>query len=82
MTKRRGRVCSRGRRTERAARWLACAQPYVEQHRPLVVNCGDILAPSLMSTMTHGLHMVETIQLLGVHVAVPGNRKLASAARP
>mmetsp|Transcript_26756 Transcript_26756/g.39604 ORF Transcript_26756/g.39604 Transcript_26756/m.39604 type:complete len:548 (-) Transcript_26756:536-2179(-) len=67
-------VGNHGGRTERAARFLAAAEPYLRgDPKPLVVCSGDILAPSLMSTITHGKHMMEVMQLIGVHVGTLGN---------
>ena len=65
----------------RAARFLAAVEPYLQSEpKPLVVCCGDILAPSLMSTMTHGKHMMEVIELIGVNVGTLGNVSVIAAA--
>eukprot|EP00443_Scrippsiella_acuminata_P056958 CAMPEP_0115531126 /NCGR_PEP_ID=MMETSP0271-20121206/84870_1 /TAXON_ID=71861 /ORGANISM="Scrippsiella trochoidea, Strain CCMP3099" /LENGTH=477 /DNA_ID=CAMNT_0002963317 /DNA_START=1 /DNA_END=1435 /DNA_ORIENTATION=+ len=40
---------------------------------PLVCFSGDFLAPSLTSAFTKGRHMMEALELLGVHVGTLGN---------
>ena len=37
---------------------------------------GDLLSPSLLSTLTKGAHMIELVNALGVEVAVLGNHEL------
>ncbi|CAL4062120.1 unnamed protein product, partial [Meganyctiphanes norvegica] len=41
--------------------------------QPLILFSGDILAPSIMSTFTHGEQMVPVMNQLGIHCAVYGN---------
>jgi 5'-nucleotidase len=43
---------------------------------PLIVFSGDFVGPSLMSTITKGAHMIEMLNLLGVHCATFGNHEL------
>jgi 5'-nucleotidase len=40
---------------------------------PLIIFSGDALSPSLLSTITHGEHMVPILNAIGVHVAAVGN---------
>jgi hypothetical protein len=41
---------------------------------PCVIFSGDFLAPSLLSTSTHGLHMVPFFNRMRIKAAVLGNR--------
>ena len=43
---------------------------------PLILFSGDFVGPSLMSTITKGAHMIEMLNLLGVHCATFGNHEL------
>ena len=43
---------------------------------PLVLFSGDFVGPSLMSSVTHGAHMIDIFNLLGVHYATFGNHEL------
>ena len=43
---------------------------------PLILFSGDFAGPSLMSTVTKGAHMIEMLNLLGVHCATFGNHEL------
>eukprot|EP00931_Biecheleriopsis_adriatica_P056545 TRINITY_DN33503_c0_g1_i1.p1 TRINITY_DN33503_c0_g1~~TRINITY_DN33503_c0_g1_i1.p1 ORF type:complete len:549 (-),score=115.63 TRINITY_DN33503_c0_g1_i1:60-1706(-) len=60
-------------KSERALRMLLAMEPYIEKYQPLITFGGDLFAPSLMSTLTKGKHMMEVLELLGVHVATLGN---------
>ena len=60
-------------KSERAVRMLLAMQPHVEELQPLITFGGDLLAPSLMSSLTKGKHMVEALELLGAHVGTLGN---------
>ena len=40
---------------------------------PLIVNSGDVLGPSITSNVTHGSHMIEILNLIGVHYGCLGN---------
>lgn len=42
---------------------------------PLVVFCGDFVGPSLMSAVTHGAHVIEALNYLGVHYGTLGNHE-------
>ena len=59
--------------SERAVRMMLAMQPHVDALDPLITFGGDLLAPSLMSTLTRGRHMMEVLELLGAHVATFGN---------
>lgn len=41
----------------------------------LVTNGGDMLAPSLLSSLDKGRHMVELMNAIGVDMAAPGNHE-------
>jgi len=60
-------------KSERAVRMLLAMEPHVKNLNPLLTFGGDLLAPSLMSSVTKGKHMVEALDLLGAHVATLGN---------
>ena len=36
---------------------------------------GDLISPSLMSTLTRGAHMITLMNAIGVQAAVPGNHE-------
>jgi len=60
---------------DRAVRMRAAMEPYLSL-RPLVTFGGDAFAPSLMSTVTRGKHMMEVLELLDVDIATFGNHDL------
>lgn len=44
--------------------------------RPVVVtHGGDLISPSLLSSLTKGRHMIELVNMLGMNVAVLGNHE-------
>ena len=43
---------------------------------PLVIFSGDFVGPSLMSSVTHGAHMIEFFNAIGVHYATFGNHEV------
>lgn len=43
---------------------------------PLILFSGDFVGPSLMSVATRGAHILEMLNLLGVHCATFGNHEL------
>ncbi|XP_067145017.1 mannosylglucosyl-3-phosphoglycerate phosphatase-like isoform X2 [Centruroides vittatus] len=42
---------------------------------PLIIFSGDVLSPSVLSTFTHGEHMIDVLNILGVHCSVYGNHE-------
>lgn len=60
-------------KSERAVRMALALEPHIRELNPLVTFGGDLLAPSLMSSVTKGKHMVEALELLGAHVGTLGN---------
>ena len=44
--------------------------------RPLVLFSGDFVGPSLMSSVTQGAHMIDTLNAIGVDYATFGNHEL------
>ncbi|CAL4118663.1 unnamed protein product, partial [Meganyctiphanes norvegica] len=55
-----------------AARFKTALESF-QDRQPLVFFCGDILFPSIMSTVTKGEQMVTVMKHLGIHCAVYGN---------
>lgn len=45
-----------------------------EAEDPCVLFSGDFLAPSMLSTQTHGMHMVPFFNRMNIKAAVLGNR--------
>jgi len=43
------------------------------EENPLILHSGDFLSPSNTSNETKGRHMVDIMNLIGVHYGVPGN---------
>ena len=43
---------------------------------PLIIFSGDFVGPSLMSCVTHGAHMIEIFNAIGVHYATFGNHEV------
>ena len=43
------------------------------QPKPCTVFSGDVFAPSLMSTVTKGKHMVKYLNMMGITAACIGN---------
>lgn len=43
---------------------------------PLVLHSGDFLSPSTTSNITHGAHMIQILNCIGVHYGVLGNHDL------
>eukprot|EP00929_Paragymnodinium_shiwhaense_P067708 TRINITY_DN34045_c0_g1_i1.p1 TRINITY_DN34045_c0_g1~~TRINITY_DN34045_c0_g1_i1.p1 ORF type:complete len:559 (+),score=122.71 TRINITY_DN34045_c0_g1_i1:120-1796(+) len=64
---------SYGGRSDRALRMWLAMQPVLEEYKPVVTFSGDAFAPSLMSSVTRGMHMMEALELLGVDIATLGN---------
>ncbi|MFZ4099831.1 MAG: bifunctional metallophosphatase/5'-nucleotidase [Chlamydiia bacterium] len=52
-------------------------------HCPHHITCvnGDFLSPSLMSTLTHGVHMVQIFNEIGVDLVVLGNHEFDFGTR-
>lgn len=42
---------------------------------PIILFSGDFVGPSLLSTLTHGAHIIEAFNLLGVHYGTFGNHE-------
>eukprot|EP00434_Breviolum_minutum_P015357 symbB.v1.2.013534.t1/scaffold961.1/size148688/6 len=43
------------------------------EHEAVVLFSGDAFNPSLMSTSTHGKHMITALNAIGIHTACYGN---------
>jgi 2',3'-cyclic-nucleotide 2'-phosphodiesterase (5'-nucleotidase family) len=43
---------------------------------PLIIFSGDFVGPSLMSSVTHGAHMIELFNSMGVHYGTFGNHEV------
>ena len=49
---------------------------HANAYPPLIIFSGDFVGPSLMSSVTHGAHMIEIFNALGVHYATFGNHEV------
>ena len=47
------------------------------RERPLTVFSGDVFAPSMLSTITKGRHMIPFLNMMGIDVACLGNHGTA-----
>ena len=57
-----------------AARFVGKLRSYAQSsRRPAVVFSGDVFAPSLMSTVTKGEHMVKYLNMMDITAACIGN---------
>lgn len=57
-----------------AARFCTALKSF-DHLNPLIIFSGDVISPSVLSTFTHGEHMIDVLNILGVHCAVYGNHE-------
>ncbi len=64
-----------------ARKFASCLKNYKKdlaangQNRPLVLFSGDFIGPSLLSSVTKGAHMIDTLNALGCDFGTFGNHE-------